>query len=140
MVSRLENTIKTLRNTLNHAKANCPMDLMELTEIGCQLTQVEVSVPGIRGQLLDMDSLGTWKEYFQDFRGIFKTLTKRNKKMKDIQTSVLRIIEAEHERQVLMRVEEEHGILNALGMGHVGNIGLVRRRRPGNVDALPEHM
>ncbi|KAJ7699773.1 hypothetical protein B0H16DRAFT_1643651, partial [Mycena metata] len=139
MVVRLEITIKTLRNTLKQAKKNCPMDLTKLTEMGCQLTQVEVSVPGIRGQLLNIDSLGTWKEYFQGLRGIFKTIMECNKEVKDIQASVLRIIEGEHERQLLMRVEEERGIFNAL-MGHVEDVGLVRRRRPRNVDALPEHM
>ncbi|KAJ7699765.1 hypothetical protein B0H16DRAFT_1903138 [Mycena metata] len=114
MVLRLEITIKTLRNTLKLAKKNCPMDWAKLAETEFQLTQVEVSVPGIRGQLLDMDSLGTWKEYFQGLRGIFKTITECNKEVKDIQASVLRIIEGEHERQLLMRVEEERGILDAL--------------------------
>ncbi|KAJ7735933.1 hypothetical protein B0H16DRAFT_1574775, partial [Mycena metata] len=89
MVLRLEITINTLRNTLKHAKANCPMDFAKLAEMGCQLTQVEVSVPGIRGQLLDMDSPGTWKEYFQGLRGIFKAIMECNKEVKDIQTSVL---------------------------------------------------
>ncbi|KAJ7735930.1 hypothetical protein B0H16DRAFT_1731054 [Mycena metata] len=128
MVLRLEITIKTLRNTLNHAKAKCPMDLQltKLTEMGCQLTQVEVSVSGIRGQLLDIGSLSTWKKYFQGLRGIFKTITER---VKDLQTSVLRIVEGEHERQLRLRVEEECGIFNAL-MGHVEDVGLVRRRRP----------
>ncbi|KAJ7735934.1 hypothetical protein B0H16DRAFT_1574781 [Mycena metata] len=139
MVLQLENTIKTLRNTLKHAKANCPMDLTKLAEIGCQLTQVELSVPRIRGHLLDIGSLAMRKKYFQDLRGIFKTIMECNKEVKDIQTSVLRIIEAEHERQLCMRVEEERNIFNAL-MGHVEDIGLVRRRRPRNVDALPEHM
>ncbi|KAJ7735943.1 hypothetical protein B0H16DRAFT_1695513 [Mycena metata] len=138
MVVRLENAIKTLRNTLKHAK-NCPMALAKLAEMGCQLTQVEVSVPGIRGQLLDMGSLETWKEYFQGLRGIFKTIRECNKEVKDIQTSVLRIVEGEHERQLLMRVEEERGILNAL-MDHVEEIGLVRRRRLRIVDTLPEHI
>ncbi|KAJ7777168.1 hypothetical protein B0H16DRAFT_1879298 [Mycena metata] len=142
MVLRLEITIKTSRNTVKHAEKNCPMDLAKLAEMGCQLTQVEVSVPGIRGQLLDMGSLETWKEYFQSLRRIFETITECNKEVKDIQTSVLRIIEGEHRRQLLMRVEEERGILYAL-MGHVEDVGIVRRRRPMirmNVDSLPEHM
>ncbi|KAJ7699774.1 hypothetical protein B0H16DRAFT_1484106 [Mycena metata] len=137
MVVRLEITIKTLRNTLKHAKANCPMDLAKLAEMGCQLTQVEVLVPGIRGQLLDIGSLETWKEYFQGLQGIFKTIAECNKEVKDIQTSVLRIMEAEHERQLHMHMEEERGILDAL-MGHVEYVGLVRRRRPRKVDALPK--
>ncbi|KAJ7750908.1 hypothetical protein B0H16DRAFT_1460609 [Mycena metata] len=131
MVVRLENAIKTLRNTLKHAKKNCPMDWAKLAEMECQLTQVEVSVPGIRGQLLDMDSLGTWKEYFQGLRGIFKTITERNKEVKDLQTSVLRVMEAEHEHQLLMRVEEERGIFNAL-MGKIcSNIVIPGRQTAG---------
>ncbi|KAJ7750904.1 hypothetical protein B0H16DRAFT_1460606 [Mycena metata] len=139
MVLRLENTIKTLRKTFNHAMANCPRDWTELRELGCQITQVELSVSRIRRHLLDISSFVTWKKYFQDLRGTFKTITECNKELKDIQKSILRIIEGEHERQLRLRAEEERGSFNAL-MGHVEDIGLVHRRRPRNVDALPEHM
>ncbi|KAJ7697285.1 hypothetical protein B0H16DRAFT_1646584 [Mycena metata] len=39
MVLRLENTVKTLRHTLDHAMGNCPRDWAELRELGYQLTQ-----------------------------------------------------------------------------------------------------
>ncbi|KAJ7735940.1 hypothetical protein B0H16DRAFT_1695510 [Mycena metata] len=120
MILRLEDTTKTLRETFDHAMANCPRDWAELRELGCKLTQ-------IRRHLLDISSLATWKEYFRGLRGIFKTIRECNKEVKDLQTSVLRIMEAEHEHQLLMRVEEERGIFNAL-MGHVEDIGLVASR------------
>ncbi|KAJ7735935.1 hypothetical protein B0H16DRAFT_125207 [Mycena metata] len=139
MVLRLENTITTLRKTLDHAMLNCPRDWAGLSEMGCQLTQVELSLTGIRQQLLDIGGLLVWRKYFQGLREIFKSITECKKEVKDIQTSVSRIMEGEHERQLRLHVAEERGTLNAL-IGHVEDIGLVRRRRARNVDALPEHM
>ncbi|KAJ7699766.1 hypothetical protein B0H16DRAFT_1484098 [Mycena metata] len=123
MVFRLENTITTLRKTLNHAMLNCPRDRAGLSEMGCQLTQVELSLTGIRQQLLDISGLLTWKIYFQGLREIFKTITECNKEVKDIDTSVLHIMEGEHECRLRMRMEEQRDILNTL-MGHVEDVGL----------------
>ncbi|KAJ7038854.1 hypothetical protein C8F04DRAFT_1179203 [Mycena alexandri] len=124
MVFRLENTIKTLQNTLDRTVANCPRDCLELRELGYQLTQVELSVSKIRCQLLDMSGLAMWKKYFQGLRGIFKSITECNKKVKDIDTSVLRIMEGERERQLHTRVEEQRDILAVAWKFVVAVLGL----------------
>ncbi|KAJ7699764.1 hypothetical protein B0H16DRAFT_1749292 [Mycena metata] len=124
MVLRLENTIGALRHTLDHAMGNCPRDWAELRELGYQLTQVELSISGILHRLLDV-SLATWKKYFQGLRGIFKNITECNKDVKDIDTSVLRIMEVEREHQLRIRAGEERIIIDALMSALLPNLGIM---------------
>ncbi|KAF8170045.1 hypothetical protein K438DRAFT_1773967 [Mycena galopus ATCC 62051] len=100
-LDRVEDRIKSVNETLKHAKENCTRNYPQLILI--------------TARLLDVRSITTYEEfvqYRQDFPKIMWDIMQTAKKVEEIRKAILRIIEAERQREFTAGIEESHEIFD----------------------------
>ncbi|KAJ7903866.1 hypothetical protein B0H13DRAFT_1882066 [Mycena leptocephala] len=113
--NRLEDAIKALEEILERTKAasNYARNYMEVINAGCRLLQVKLSASKIQSHLLEMRS-ATWKTYFKSIRAILRSVDQCAKEIREIQTAMLLIIEAERQRKLTEGIKESQEVLSAV--------------------------
>ncbi|KAJ7042836.1 hypothetical protein C8F04DRAFT_1074991 [Mycena alexandri] len=137
-LARLEDAIKAAKDILTRAE-NCSRDYLELMDMADCLIHVEISTSNIRIQLLDASGLAKWS------LKIMERINECTKKVEGINTSVLRIMEGEHQYQLKKSSQEKREVIDAITLPptrHVQERAFRVRRRlapsPAAISALPE--
>ncbi|KAF7356365.1 hypothetical protein MVEN_00968900 [Mycena venus] len=113
----VEEAIKVAEEILERAQWNCSRNQVELMDETTHLLKAKISASEIRSRLLETDGVTTWKEfvkYLQSLRDITQKMKQCAKEVKEIQTSILRTIEAERRRKISEGVQESQEILDTL--------------------------
>ncbi|KAF8192762.1 hypothetical protein K438DRAFT_1762087 [Mycena galopus ATCC 62051] len=110
---RVEDAIELVKKTLEHAKATCTRDQIELMHSGWRLASVKLSASKIQTRILETRRVETWEEYLQNVRRILQSIDECAKQVKEIQTSTLLTIEAERQRQISEDIDEVRDTINA---------------------------
>ncbi|KAF8192775.1 hypothetical protein K438DRAFT_1969901 [Mycena galopus ATCC 62051] len=129
---RVEDAIEVAKKILEHGKAICARNQVELMYSGWRLAGAKLSASKIQTRLLEMRSGETWEEYVQNIRGILQSIDECAKKVKEIQTSILLTIEAERQRQISEDIEQARDTIDStiysFGRHERTLAGLTRRR------------
>ncbi|KAJ7042999.1 hypothetical protein C8F04DRAFT_1075667 [Mycena alexandri] len=119
---RLEDAIKTVEDILARAMESCSRDYLELMDLADCLIHVEISASKIRIQLLNASSLEKWS------LKIMERINECTKKVEEINTSVLRIMEGEHQYQLNKSSREKREVIDAIILPPTRMQERVRRR------------
>ncbi|KAJ7872226.1 hypothetical protein B0H13DRAFT_2349579 [Mycena leptocephala] len=113
--AKLEDAIKAVKEALEHAKAasSYMRNHMKVVDAGCRLLQVKLSASKIQSHLLEMRSV-TWNTYFKSIWAILRTIDQCAKEVKEIQTTMLLIIEEERQRKLTEGIKESQEVLGAV--------------------------
>ncbi|KAJ7903868.1 hypothetical protein B0H13DRAFT_2663578 [Mycena leptocephala] len=113
--NRLGDAIKTLEEILERTKAasNYARNHVEVIDGGIRLLQVKLSASKIQSHLLEIRS-ATWKTYFRSIRAILRSVDQCAKEIREIQTAMLLIIEAERQRKLTEGIKESQEVLGAV--------------------------
>ncbi|KAJ7457101.1 hypothetical protein FB451DRAFT_1275930 [Mycena latifolia] len=127
-LARLEDALMATEEILEHAKLDCARNRVELMESETQLLQAKLAVSKIQSQMLEARDT-TWNEYFQNIIGIWKSIKKCEKDIKQIQTSTLLTIEAERQRRLSEGIKESREILDAVVRSPTRHVNHLSRRQ-----------
>ncbi|KAJ7141462.1 hypothetical protein C8R44DRAFT_867083 [Mycena epipterygia] len=105
-LDQLEDMIKETEDIIQEAKLYCARDLLSLAEKGVRLLEVKRSVSMIQCRILEAATL-TWNKY----RVLSGDIAECAKIIKNIQTAVHLIVEAERQRKLTEDINETETIL-----------------------------
>ncbi|KAJ6554415.1 hypothetical protein B0H19DRAFT_146565 [Mycena capillaripes] len=86
-LARVEDTLKTAKERLESAKANCARSHVELMDLTSRLLEAKLSA--IQTRLLKTRNVTDWTEYLQTVGGIMQSIKQCAKDVKEIETSIL---------------------------------------------------
>ncbi|KAJ7788163.1 hypothetical protein B0H14DRAFT_2949645 [Mycena olivaceomarginata] len=98
-VDRLKNGITVVDEILTHAKAKCMCNYLALVEAETRLLRTKLVVHAAR-------SMPGWKNYVRDIFTISRALVMLDREVRDIQTSLLVLIEVAHQRKLTEDIRE----------------------------------
>ncbi|KAF7335206.1 hypothetical protein MSAN_02353900 [Mycena sanguinolenta] len=113
----LEASIDAVGETLELAKATCTMQYVELADIAREFYELRLSVSNLKSRLLETHNVSTWKQFVDSVRHsteMWQSIRKCGKNAKEIRTSILRIIEAERQRELLEDIQTSREIISSL--------------------------
>ncbi|KAJ7847994.1 hypothetical protein B0H14DRAFT_2583216 [Mycena olivaceomarginata] len=118
-LQRTKRAINACKELLEGAKLTCARDHVELTDRTRRISEVAVSASRIQVQLMEKHhDFTTWKgcvEYVNGMCNIWKKIHQCAKDVREIETSNLRTIEAENQRQSGENIRDCDEICDALG-------------------------
>ncbi|KAJ6535844.1 hypothetical protein DFH09DRAFT_1091620 [Mycena vulgaris] len=97
-IGRLDNMLSATTDILARAKSHCIRDRSNLADNERRLLRIQ-------SRLLEARD-APWKLYFQTIREIWLTLNKCERQVREIRTSTLLTIEAEHQRKLAEHINE----------------------------------
>ncbi|KAJ7347825.1 hypothetical protein DFH08DRAFT_808600 [Mycena albidolilacea] len=118
-VDRLKNEITVVDEILTHAKAKCMHDYLALIEAETRFLRAQnaldpgrtkLAVSRLHSRLLEARHMPGWKTYFRDIFIISRALAMLEREVQDIQTSLLVLIEAAHQRKLTADIQESQEI------------------------------
>ncbi|KAJ7809540.1 hypothetical protein B0H14DRAFT_2865970 [Mycena olivaceomarginata] len=105
-VDRLKNGITVVDEILTHAKAKCMHDYLALIQAESRLLRTKLAVSRLHSRLLEARHMPGWKTYFRDIFTISRAVAILEREVRDIQTSLLVLIEAAHQRKLTEDIHE----------------------------------
>ncbi|KAJ7347750.1 hypothetical protein DFH08DRAFT_808536 [Mycena albidolilacea] len=99
-VDRLKNGITVVDEILTHAKAKCMRNYLALVEAETRFLRTKLAVSKIHSRLLEACHMPGWKIYLRDIFTISRALAMLEREVRDIQTSLLVLIEADHQHKL----------------------------------------
>ncbi|KAJ7141477.1 hypothetical protein C8R44DRAFT_867097 [Mycena epipterygia] len=105
----LEDVIKETEGIIRDAKLYCARDLLALAEKGVRLLEVKRSESMIQCRILEANTL-TWNQY----RVLSRDIVECVKTVKNIQTTVQLIVEAERQRKFTADINETETIVTSV--------------------------
>ncbi|KAJ6507104.1 hypothetical protein DFH09DRAFT_1101333 [Mycena vulgaris] len=112
-MARLNNMLSATTEILARAKSHCLRDHLDLANDERRLLRAKLCASKIQSRLLEARD-APWKLYFQTIRAIWLSLNKCERQVRDIRTSTLLTIEAEHQRKLAEHIKESREIVNAV--------------------------
>ncbi|KAJ7490519.1 hypothetical protein FB451DRAFT_1513171 [Mycena latifolia] len=106
---QLEHLVQKTEEIIRDSKLHCARDLANLLEKGVELLKVKRSASKIQSRMLETTAL-TWKKY----RLLSRDISICTKNIKEIQTAVQLIVEAERQRKYTDEINETEVILASL--------------------------
>ncbi|KAJ7751835.1 hypothetical protein B0H14DRAFT_2980923 [Mycena olivaceomarginata] len=105
-VDRLKNGITVVDEILTHAKTECMHNYLALIQAETRFLRTKLAACHMPG----------WKTYLRDIFNILRALVMLEREVRDIQTSLLVLIEAAHQRKLTGDIHEgqeiEDGVLH----------------------------
>ncbi|KAJ7788160.1 hypothetical protein B0H14DRAFT_2628547 [Mycena olivaceomarginata] len=105
-VDRLKNGITVVDEILTHAKAKCMRDYLALVEAETRFLQTKLMVSRLHSRLLEARHMPGWKTYLRDIFIVSHALAMLEREVQNIQTSLLVLIEAAHQRKLTEEIRE----------------------------------
>ncbi|KAJ7240417.1 hypothetical protein B0H12DRAFT_1237319 [Mycena haematopus] len=99
-LGRLNTALGTAEETFNHAKAKCKRDYSTMVETETRILRAKLTASKFHTRLLEARDMPSWKEYLQNIISISRSLTMLQREVRDIQTSLLVLIEAANRRKL----------------------------------------
>ncbi|KAF7378092.1 hypothetical protein MSAN_00233400 [Mycena sanguinolenta] len=97
-LNQVHDVIIVVDNILTRAKAECMRDHLLLAGCETRLLRMKLSASKLHSYLLELDVMA-WKHYLQNKMAISRSLAKCESELRDIQTSLLLLIESAHQRK-----------------------------------------
>ncbi|KAJ7793075.1 hypothetical protein B0H14DRAFT_2928352 [Mycena olivaceomarginata] len=113
-VDRLKNGITVVDEILTHAKAKCMCNYLALVEAETQFLRTKLTVSRLHSRLLEARSMSSWKNYLCTILTISRALAMLEREVRDIQTSLLVLIEAAHQRKLTEDIHEGQEIVDGV--------------------------
>ncbi|KAJ7708243.1 hypothetical protein B0H17DRAFT_1191719 [Mycena rosella] len=110
---RLINVITAVKDILARAKSECLRDHLVIAYEEEDLIRVELSMSNIQTGLLEARD-APWKIFIHKMWTIWHSLDKCERKVREIQKSMLLILEAEHHRKLAENLNESREAVNAV--------------------------
>ncbi|KAF7378084.1 hypothetical protein MSAN_00232600 [Mycena sanguinolenta] len=98
-LSQVYDVIIIVDDILTRAKAECMRDHLLLADCETGLLWTKLSASKIHSYLLELDATA-WKRYLQNKMAISRSLSKCERELRDVQTSLLLLIESAHQRRL----------------------------------------
>ncbi|KAJ6480285.1 hypothetical protein C8R45DRAFT_1100874 [Mycena sanguinolenta] len=98
-LTQVNDAIIVVDGILTRAKAECMRDHLLLVECEIGLLRTKLSASEIHSQILEIHAM-SWKHYLQNRIAISKSLARSERELRAIQTSLLLLIEAAHQRKL----------------------------------------
>ncbi|KAJ6480302.1 hypothetical protein C8R45DRAFT_1100891 [Mycena sanguinolenta] len=98
-LTQVNDVIVMVDGILTQAKAECMRDHLLLAEYETRLLRTKLSASKIHSDLLELDATA-WKRYLQNIMAISRGLAKCERELRDIERSLLLLIEAAHQRKL----------------------------------------
>ncbi|KAJ7809537.1 hypothetical protein B0H14DRAFT_3481364 [Mycena olivaceomarginata] len=105
-IVRLKNEIAVVDAILTHAKAERMRDYLALIQAETQFLRTKLAVSRLHSRLLEARNMPGWKNYLRDIFTISRALAMLEREVRDIQTSLLVLIEAAHQRKLTADIHE----------------------------------
>ncbi|KAJ7763099.1 hypothetical protein B0H14DRAFT_2633855 [Mycena olivaceomarginata] len=105
-LDRLQNTITAVEELLTDTKAKSMRDYFTLVEAETQFLRTKLAVSRLRSRLLEARNMPGWKNYLRNIFTISRALVMLEREVRDIQTSLLVLIEAAHQRKLTEDIRE----------------------------------
>ncbi|KAJ7881322.1 hypothetical protein B0H14DRAFT_2705356 [Mycena olivaceomarginata] len=105
-VDRLKNGITVVDEILTHAKAKCMRDYLALIQAETRFMRTKLAVSRLHSRLLEARHMPGWKTYLRNIFTISCALAMLEREVRDIQTSLLVLIEAAHQRKLTEDIRE----------------------------------
>ncbi|KAJ6461350.1 hypothetical protein C8R45DRAFT_1028128 [Mycena sanguinolenta] len=96
----LQASIDSVEKTLESANTR---NYAELMDVRSEFSEIKLSTSNIKYQLLETRHVSTWnelKEYVRNTKEMRQSINGCKKKVEEIRTSILRLIEVEHQRKL----------------------------------------
>ncbi|KAJ6480293.1 hypothetical protein C8R45DRAFT_351229 [Mycena sanguinolenta] len=110
-LGRLTTALNTGGKTLAHAKATCMRNYLALTETETRFLRTKLTASKLQTRLLEAHNLG-WKDYLHNIISISRCLVMLERDVRDIQKSLLVLIEAAHRRKLTEDINETQAVLH----------------------------
>ncbi|KAJ7751821.1 hypothetical protein B0H14DRAFT_2635912 [Mycena olivaceomarginata] len=115
-VDRLKNGITVVDEILTHAKTECMRDYLALIQAETRFLRTKLAVSRLHSRLLEAHHMPGWKTYLHNIFNILRALVMLEREVRDIQTFLLVLIEAAHQRKLTADIHEgqeiEDGVLH----------------------------
>ncbi|KAJ7751832.1 hypothetical protein B0H14DRAFT_3602017 [Mycena olivaceomarginata] len=105
-LDRLDNTITVVKEILTDTKAKCMRDYFALVDTETRFLWTKLAVSRLHSRLLEARNMPGWKNYLRDIFTISRALVMLEREVRDIQTSLLVLIEAAHQRKLTEDIRE----------------------------------
>ncbi|KAJ6461341.1 hypothetical protein C8R45DRAFT_1028106 [Mycena sanguinolenta] len=112
----LQASIDSVGETLELANKNCKTNYAELVEVRSEFSEIKSLASNIKCQLLESRNVSTWnelKEYVRDIKEIWQSINGCKKKVEEIRTSILRLIEVEYQRELSEDIQTSREIISS---------------------------
>ncbi|KAJ7881315.1 hypothetical protein B0H14DRAFT_3761870 [Mycena olivaceomarginata] len=117
-VDRLQNGITVVDEILTHAKAKCMHNYLALIEAETRFLRTRLAVSRLHSRLLEARHMPGWKTYLRDIFTISHALAMLEREVRYIQTSLLVLIEAAHQRKLTEDIHEGQEIRQVVHKPH----------------------
>ncbi|KAJ7881334.1 hypothetical protein B0H14DRAFT_3857802 [Mycena olivaceomarginata] len=107
---RVHEIITVVEELLTRAKDKCTRDYSFLAESETLLLRVKLSASRAYSQLLEADNM-SWKSYLQNIISISHSLVMCERELHHIRTTLLLIMEGEHQRKLSEELSESTDIV-----------------------------
>ncbi|KAJ6480296.1 hypothetical protein C8R45DRAFT_933222 [Mycena sanguinolenta] len=112
-LTQVNNVVIVVDGILTRAKAECMRDHLLLAEYETRFLRMKLSASKIHSYVLELDAMA-WKQYLQNRITISTSLAKCERELRDIQTSLLLLIEAAHQRKLAENLNLNMEIVNGI--------------------------
>ncbi|KAJ6480291.1 hypothetical protein C8R45DRAFT_933218 [Mycena sanguinolenta] len=118
-LAHVNNVVIVVDGILTRAKAECMRDHLLLAEYETRLLRTKLSTSKVHTYVLELDAMA-WKQHLHNRITIFTSLAKCERELRDIQTSLLILIEAAHQRKIAEDLNLNTAIVNGFPVGLSG--------------------
>ncbi|KAF8183089.1 hypothetical protein K438DRAFT_1975339 [Mycena galopus ATCC 62051] len=112
-LGRLNDTITTVDELLDHTKANCRWDYLALAEINTRFLRTKLTASRLHTRLLEARNFPSWKDYVQTMMAVSLRLPALRREVRGVHTSLLVLIEAAHQRKLTEDINESQETMDA---------------------------
>ncbi|KAF7378091.1 hypothetical protein MSAN_00233300 [Mycena sanguinolenta] len=112
-MDRVNIALKNAAETLTHAKARCMRDYLALAKTETRFLRTKLTASKLQTRLLEVHDLG-WKDYLQNVITISRCLVMLEREVRDMQKTLLVLIEAANRRKLTEDINETQAVLHAV--------------------------
>ncbi|KAJ7347849.1 hypothetical protein DFH08DRAFT_808626 [Mycena albidolilacea] len=124
-LDRLNNTIAVVEGILTQAKPKCMHNYLALAETETRLLRTKLAVSKLHSRLLETRKMRGWKDYLHNMIAILRGLAIFECEVRDIQMSLLVLIEVAHQRKLTQDIHEIQEIVDGAVHPQYPNCGVV---------------
>ncbi|KAF7335192.1 hypothetical protein MSAN_02352500 [Mycena sanguinolenta] len=112
----LEASIDSVGKILESANKSCTRNYVELIDARSEFYEVKLSGSNIKYRLLETHDISTWNEFVEYVRysmEMWQSIRQYEKELKEIKISILRIVEAERQRELSEDIQTFREIISS---------------------------
>ncbi|KAJ7751838.1 hypothetical protein B0H14DRAFT_2980942 [Mycena olivaceomarginata] len=111
-LDRVNDVIIVVEELLTHARTKCMRDYLALVKAETRFLRNKLAVSKLRSRLLETRNIPGWKDYLRDMITILRGLAMLECEVRDIQASLLVLLEVSHQRKLVQDIHEKQEIVD----------------------------